>query len=169
MALSTRPLPADGPHIWADRLWPVVSGSLAGIGAIGAAQAYGFLGALALYGSSAVFAAVTLYCVAAQASLPVQAAIRWGLTAPLVLLCVLGLAHLFVGYGVVAALGVAVTSPPVLRAAGRLRPLGVPQARRPRATPPVTARTVRREQEAVRRRFEEMVSRLDDPDDSSSS
>ena len=152
-------------RIWADGLWPVLSGSLAGIGAIGAAQAYGILGALALYGSLAVFATVTLYCVAQQASLSVAGAVRWGLATPLVLLCILGLAHVLEGYGLVAALGVALTSPTVMRAAARLRPDGAGRAGTIHATPPLSARTVRREQEAVRRRFEELVSELDDPDD----
>ncbi|HEX5919576.1 MAG TPA: hypothetical protein VFY76_17060 [Nocardioides sp.] len=167
MAPSTRPIPPGGPHLWADHLWPVVSGTLAGIGTIGAAQTYGVLGALALYGSLAVFTSVTLYCVAAQASLPVPAAVRWGLTAPLVLLCVLGLAHVLSGYGLVAALGVAVTSPLALRTACRLRPYGVARAGEDPGTPAVSARTVRLQQEAVRRQFEEMVSHLDDPDEPS--
>lgn len=167
MAPYACPPPSGRPHLWADRVWPVVSGSLAGIGAIGAAQTYGVLGALALYGSLATLTAVTLSCVAAQASLPVRAAARWGLTAPLVLLCVLGLAHVLSGYGLVAALGVAVTSPPAVRAAGRLRPHSVAQSGAVRAAPPVSARTVRLQQEAVRRQFEEMVSHLDDPDEPS--
>ncbi len=150
---QTRVLGKTTASLWTDTAWPVLAGGVIGVGLIGLAGACGWLPLVGIYIGTAIFLAVLVYGTCADSGVGPSRAIRFGFAASLVLVVLVGLELVFPVAGWALAAVVVVTSPYVAGRLGRLRPVRLAQAERPRPSHGP-------DQEAVDAMFAEIVSDL---------
>ncbi|WP_322919163.1 hypothetical protein [Nocardioides renjunii] len=148
---------------WSAVVWPVLAGVATALGAVGAYRASTVLGLLATFLLLGALTAGCLFCIALELAPTAREAARRAITLPVAVLAGWGLVSAFNLYGLLVVVALAATSPPVTR---RLSPRLADRAdavRGGRPAPDDVTPYDRLERERVNRRFEELVSGLDDP------
>ena len=157
------PSAARRRRLWTNGAWPVVTGSLAAVGLVGASRTLGFAQFLTVYAALSLFAVswvmALVFGVYHEIGHRGPQLVRIGLAATLVGMALFGLSMMFAGFGLLAAAAAAVTSPTATRL---LAPFWGPYGRAT-TTPPV--RRVLMDQEIVDREFDDIVAGLSEMDD----
>jgi hypothetical protein len=142
----------------------MVAGAVGAVGLIGAYQASSVLTLLSVYLVLALPTGACMVCLKAEESTwPIARAAWWTTAGPLAAIASFWLVQAFGIYGLLVTTLVVVTSPPVVR---RMRLLLVPGWRKDGAGGPGRSHQpdyARLEADIVNRRFQELVSRLQDP------
>lgn len=149
--------------MWSGVVWPVLTGVAAAFGAVGAYRASTVVGLVATFALLTVLTAGCLFCIALELAPTVQEAARRSVAVPLTVLAGWGLIHAFDLYGLLVVVLLAATSPPVVRLAARRLGRVAPTVEVSPPAPDDATPYDRLERDRVNRRFDELVSGMDEP------
>lgn len=111
--------PGTAVALWTDRGWPVMAGTLAGVGLVAAWSSYGAADTLLVLTCMASFGAMVTFGVLLGRPDAGRSAARCGPAAGLVAVALLGLGELLPGTAWLPLVLVGATSPPAIRFARR--------------------------------------------------